>query len=135
MFDKVSEMRNSFRGVDAVKFNILTLIVSEVDTIYLRDKRKNKDDICMSVMKKVLSDLNLTVKCLKDNGRDVPDNIHVEINLLESILPKKLTFDEVKQIVFEKDLKDNKTAQIYFKQTYPNQYDGSDVSSAVKCMS
>lgn len=99
--------------------NLISTIIGELD----RKSKNPSEDEVMSVIKKIRdADLEVTMT----------DQIAKELEFLDDLIPKPLSEDGMKKIVFSLSFTKIGEYMSYFKENYPGQYDGKLLSSIVK---
>lgn len=101
--------------------NLLSTIIGELDRI---TKNPTEDQI-MKVIKKLYES---NKECMKDSS---DESLKIESDFLFQFIPKELSDEEIKNIVNSEDLPNIGAYMKYFKETYPNQYNGSKVKGIV----
>ena len=121
LFNKLSTERVKALGNDKVKYNLYGVIISEI-------QRKNTtnnvpDSEVLQTVKKILQSVQETLTVQST------EQLLQEKSLLEELLPKQLTEEELFKIMKDLVLKDSsfkekKNLFPYLKANYNGQYDG-----------
>lgn len=99
--------------------NLISTIIGELD----RKTKTPTEAEVMSVIKKI-RDANLEVT--------QTEQIVEEIKFLNKLIPKSLSKDEMTSIASDLSFTSMKEYMTYFKENYPGQYDGKELSVIVK---
>lgn len=99
--------------------NLISTIIGELD----RKTKTPTEAEVMSVIKKI-RDANLEVT--------QTEQIVEEIEFLNKLIPKNLSKDEMTSIASDLSFTSMKEYMTYFKENYPGQYDGKELSVIVK---
>lgn len=106
--------------------NVLKVIIGEAGRL---DKAKLDDNAVISILKKVLSGIEESLKYKADD-----DNLTAEKKVVSSYLPKQLSKEEIKDIIKLNSHTTIAEIQKFFKQNYSGQYEGKLVSEVWKEM-
>lgn len=92
LYEEVKLLRQEARKIpeNVIEFNILTLLLGEVETLTKRDGSKPTDQVVMPVIKKLIKSNMDTIKHVA-----LTEKIERENNLLYSLLPKQLSEEEI----------------------------------------
>lgn len=123
------------------KVGFLSMLYSDAMMI-AKNKKKElpSDEECISVIKKIMKGCKDTVAHLEKVphlNRDYAAiyNHDCEIEILYDYLPKQLTKEELMILLEEQDISNIGQTMKFFKDNYPNQYDGKYLSSLIRELS
>lgn len=128
---------------DLLKSNLLSTLVAEAVMVGKNDgNRETTEAETLNIIKKFLKNVNENIKMLDELGKDKNDVLK-EKEILESLLPKQLSPENLEKVVdeivaklSEKSPKMMGTVMAELKKTHDGQFDGKMASEIVKkCLS
>lgn len=130
LLTKIKEDIKLFRKErNSVAVTTLQTLVGELET-----KEKNGviigDAEVISLINVFIKNNNSTLSMLSDQAKQM--KLAGESILLNSYLPKRLSNEEVKQIISENTFESIKEGMDFFRNNYAGQYNGGDVSRLLK---
>ncbi len=130
--DELIKLKMEYRNNDTIK-NLLMGIIADCDRVTTHPTPQQIQDVLKATLKsnkKMLDELE---------GSKLPYEIirlNMENEFIEKYLPKKLSEDDIKNIIEEckgnQGFKTMGEYMKYFKEVYPDQYDGKMLSTIVK---
>lgn len=127
---------------DTMKSNLISTLVAEAVMIGKNDgNRETTEAETLNVIKKFLKNINENLKILDELGKDKASALK-EKEILESLLPKQLSAEELEKIIDsiaaglpEKSVKMMGAVMAELKKTHDGQFDGKSASEIVrKCL-
>ena len=130
----------SMKNKDNLKRDVLRVVLGDMQTLESRQGKISTDE-CVKIIKKLIENLNDSIKLISEDIEKV-DKMHKEVDILQGLLPKELSREEIKNalssekekiIVGDNDGKAIGLAMGYFKskQIVVN---GKEVAEVVKEM-
>ena len=128
---------------DIIKSNLISTLVAEAVMIGKNDgNRETTEAETLNVIKKFLKNINENIKILDELGKDKTAVLR-EKEILEALLPKQLSAQELENIVDgivaklpEKSVKMMGAVMAELKKAHDGQFDGKAASEIVKkCLS
>ena len=124
---------------DTVKGNLLSTLVAEAVMVGKNDgNRETTDAETIAMIKKFLKNVNETLTLMDEMGKDKTETLR-EKEILESLLPKQLSEEELAKVIEEivATLPDKSPRQMgavmaELKKKYDGQFDGKMASGLVK---
>jgi len=124
---------------DTVKGNLLSTLVAEAVMVGKNDgNRETTDAETIAMIKKFLKNVNETLALMDEMGKDKTETLR-EKEILESLLPKQLSEEELAKVIEEivATLPDKSPRQMgnvmaELKKKYDGQFDGKIASGLVK---
>lgn len=121
LYKTIQTERQSALGKDRVKYNLFGVLIAEVQRKTTADDVE--DSVVIQTTKKPLESVNETLKAASN------DQLEAEKVLLEDLLPKQLTSDELLSIMknaisADPAMAEKKNMFPYLKANYDGQYDG-----------
>lgn len=121
LYKTIQTERQSALGKDRVKYNLFGVIISEIQRKTTADDVD--DSVAIQTVKKLLESVNETLKLAAN------EQLEAEKVLLEGLLPKQLTPDELLSIMknaiaADPAMAEKKNMFPYLKANYDGQYDG-----------
>lgn len=104
------------------KTSLLTTLYSEAAMVGKNQNRETTDAEVISVIKKFMKNNEEFRKSI-DKNEDTYFRLQLEYSILESYLPKQLTEQEIKDIVFHQDHETLGDCMKHFKENYSGLYD------------
>lgn len=131
-----SQVAEAVKTRHVVRKNILRVVMGELSTIEGRTGKKSNDAETVKVIKKIVQSNQETQKYL-DAGSERYNILSEENGILESLLPKTLSVDEIVQILSTVDVKTPKEGQaigiaVKYLATNGHTAAGEDVAAAVR---
>lgn len=122
------------------KVGFLSMIYSDAMMI-AKNKKKElpTDEEVLSVIKKVMKGCKETVKHLENHPIEEKElnslnKFKSEIDILEGYLPKQFNGAELLELLHKQDITNMGKTMKFFKDTYPNQYDGKFLAGLIKSL-
>lgn len=136
----MADLKTAMKEKDTVRKNAVTMIRAGILQIEKDNKVELDDEGVMEVIAKQLKQRKDSLADFEKAARaDLIEQTNTEIALLESYLPKQLTFDEVKEIVKEAverlGITEMKQMKVLMADVLPRikgQADGKAVNEAAK---
>lgn len=126
LFDTIKSDRIKARSESVVKYETLTLVMGEVDTIVKRNSSIPDDSMVTTIINKL-------VKSCRETNNLRPDTRLIEqINILQEYLPKQMTEDEIKKALLSEGIVSIPEAHKMMKSKYQGKYDPASLNSALK---
>lgn len=131
------EISEALKANDAKLLSVLRDIKAKITDEEKNNKNQELDEVqTMKVVEKMAKARKQSIDLFeKGNRLELAEKEKYELNILESYLPKKLSYDEVKSIVekmvIEKGLSSKKEMGILIKEfntQYPGMSDGGTIS-------
>lgn len=128
---------------DTIKSNLISTLVAEAVMIGKNDgNRETTEAETLNVIKKFLKNVNENIKILDELGKDKTAVLR-EKEILEALLPKQLSAEELEKVVDgivaklpEKSVKMMGAVMAELKKSHDGQFDGKAASEIVKkCLS
>ena len=124
---------------DTVKGNLLSTLVAEAVMVGKNDgNRETTNAETIAMIKKFLKKVNETLALMDEMGKDKTETLR-EKEILESLLPKQLSEEELEKVIVEivATLPDKSPRQMgavmaELKKKYDGQFDGKTASGLVK---
>ncbi|HNW82378.1 MAG TPA: GatB/YqeY domain-containing protein [bacterium] len=126
-----------------LKSNLLSTLVAEAVMVGKNEgNRETTEAETLNIIKKFLKNVNENIKMLDELGKDKNDALK-EKEILESLLPKQLSSEDLEKVVMEivaklpeKSPKMMGAVMAELKKNHDGQFDGKMASEAVKkCLS
>lgn len=92
------EARNALLAKDELKKSILRVVIGEIDTIVTRENKELTDERVVSIIRKVITSNEETIKAGGDK-----EKLTLENSILFSFLPKTLSLDEIEAFFLNGD--------------------------------
>lgn len=96
----------AMKAKDTLKLQTLRGVKGDADLEHINKKVEINDDLMLSILSRQIKTRNESIKEFeKGNRQDLVDKTKMEVELLQTYLPKQLTKEEIEQIlndVFEK---------------------------------
>ena len=96
----------AMKAKDTLKLQTLRGVKGDADLEHINKKVEINDDLMLSILSRQIKTRNESIKEFeKGNRQDLVDKTKMEVELLQTYLPKQLTKEELEQIlndVFEK---------------------------------
>lgn len=102
------------------------VVIGDINKYEIDTRKEVTDDEAIKIIKKVLKGVNDIIS-YKSTERSL-----TEKEILESYLPKQLSEEEMKSILFKLSLPSMKNYILHFKENYNGMYDGKKLSSMIK---
>lgn len=121
IFERVQQERNSLRKVSTLipEYKILTLLLGEIDTKLKRDGGEPTDEICITIIKKLIKSNEETMK-----RQDPPSLIlGFENQTLGSFLPEQLSPEKIRTVLGTVGFSNGAEAFRYLDRNFSGQYD------------
>ena len=124
---------------DTVKGNLLATLIAEAVMVGKNDgNRETTDAETIAMIKKFLKNVNENLALMDEMGKDKTESLR-EKEILESLLPKQLSEEELEKVIVEivATLPDKSPRQMgavmaELKKKYDGQFDGKTASGLVK---
>lgn len=129
LYEEIKEMRQEARKVpeSVIEFNILTLLVGEVETLTKRDGSNPTDEVVTAIVKKLIKSNMDTLKHIS-----LTEKIERENNLLYKLLPAQLTPEQIETILSGVVFGNVGEAIKFLDNKYPGCYDRAVASKIAK---
>lgn len=127
-----SDQVESRKARDSIKSSLLTTLIGEAEVVG-KNKRNGAptDSEVLALIKKFIDGVNQTIAYIMfDDSVDRMSVLNTEKAILESYMPKQLSYDEIKSELlreFNTELADGKTKGLmmkHLKDKFLGQYDG-----------
>lgn len=97
-----SDIIKAMKEKDNLKLQTLRGVKGDADLEHINKKVEINDELMLTVLSRQIKTRNESIKEFeKGNRQDLIDKTQLEINLLQTYLPKQLTDEEVNQIIDE----------------------------------
>lgn len=116
---------DSRKSKNVVLSNLLSVVIGDINKYEIDTKKEVTDDEAIKIIKKVLKGVNDTI------SYKTSENSLIEKEVLESYLPKQLSEDELRDMLFKLSLPSMKDYMLHFKENYNGMYDGKKLSSMI----
>lgn len=127
LFKDIRTERQSSLGKDRTKYQLLGTLIAEIQR--KTTSEDVEDTVVIQTVKKLLESVNESLKFATDK-----DALEAEKVILENLLPKQLSNDELLAIMLtaieaDPSLKEKKNMFPYLKANYDGQYNGKDANT------
>ena len=128
----------AFKEKNAVIKDVISVIKSRAKLLEVEKRTKNEtltDADMATLIQKLIKELTEAKENYLKVGNDVEvKNLEEQIAFCEKFLPKKLTTEEVKNIILSLDDKSVPSVMKYFKTNYAGAVDMRDVQEVLKSL-
>lgn len=126
LYKTIQTERQNALGKDRVKYNLFGVLIAEVQRKTTAEDVE--DSVIIQTTKKLLESVNETLKVASN------EQLEAEKVLLEDLLPKQLSEDELKEIMIsaiaaDPSMSEKKNMFPYLKANYEGLYDGKTANA------
>mgnify|MGYP000921596712 CR=1 FL=1 len=126
LYKTIQTERQNALGKDRVKYNLFGVLIAEVQRKTTAEDVE--DSVIIETTKKLLESVNETLKVASN------EQLEAEKVLLEDLLPKQLSEDELKEIMIsaiaaDPSMSEKKNMFPYLKANYEGLYDGKTANA------
>lgn len=134
MLNKIKENRVLARKkTDKTEYDILTLLLGEVETIMARGSNEPSDSICISTTKKLIKSNTETLNLLKDLGSETTGRIqHLQNIILTDLLPGEYSESQIREIIQDSELTNIGEIMKFMEANHSGKYDRSLASKIAR---
>ena len=98
----MSEIKKAMLSHDTIRKNVLSLIIAECTSMVASKNIQITDEVVLSLIKKSAKQHKDSIKQFEEGKRyDLATKEKHELDVLEEFLPKMLTEEETRKIIFE----------------------------------
>jgi hypothetical protein len=135
------DLKTALRTGDSIRKSLIQVILGEVALEEGRGASSFRlnDDGVLSVIKKIKKNQDLTKCGYVNSGRDVPEFLNREIEMLEKYLPQQLSHDQIKDLIHDiieeikpSSIKDMGIIVEKFNSEFRGRADGKIVADIIK---
>lgn len=134
MLNKIKEKRAIARKkTNKIEYDILTLLLGEVETILTRGSKESSDSICTSTAKKLIKTNTETLNLLNDpNGETTGRVQYLQNIILMDILPEEYTESQIRDIILDSGLTNIGEIMKFMEANHSGKYDRSLASKIAR---
>lgn len=126
LYKTIQTERQNALGKDRIKYNLFGVLIAEVQRKTTAEDVE--DSVIIQTTKKLLESVNETLKVASN------EQLEAEKALLEDLLPKQLSEDELKEIMIaaiaaDPSMSEKKNMFPYLKANYEGLYDGKTANA------
>ena len=134
LLNKIKENRVLARKkTNKTEYDILTLLLGEVETIMARGSNESSDSICISTTKKLIKANTETLNLLKDLGSETTGRIqHLQNIILTDLLPEEYSESQIREIIQDSSLTNIGEIMKFMEANHSGKYDRSLASKIAR---
>lgn len=134
MLNKIQEKRALARKkINIIEYDILTLLLGEVETIMARGSNESPDSICISTAKKLIKANTETLNLLKDpDGKGTGRIQYLQNIILEELLPEEYSESQIREIIQDSGLSNIGEIMKFMEANHSGKYDRSLASKIAR---
>ena len=134
MLNKIKENRALARKkINKIEYDILTLLLGEVETIMTRGSKESIDSICISTVKKLIKANTETLNLLKDPDGETTGRIQYLQNIiLMDLLPEEYSESQIREIIQDSELTNIGEIMKFMEVNHSGKYDRSLTSKIAR---
>ena len=134
MLNKIKENRVLARKkTNKIEYDILTLLLGEVETIMARGSKESPDSICISTAKKLIKTNTETLILLKDPDGETTGRIQYLQNIvLMDLLPEEYSESQIREIIQDSGLTNIGEIMKFMEANHTGKYDRSLASKIAR---
>lgn len=134
MLNKIKENRiNARKKINKIEYDILTLLLGEVETIITRGSKESSDSICTSTAKKLIKTNTETLNLLNDpNGETTGRVQYLQNIVLMDLLPEEYSESQIREIILDSGLTNIGEIMKFMEANHSGKYDRSLASKIAR---
>ena len=135
MLAEIQESRVKSRRDNKVKYDILTLLLGEVDTLSKRPnfKEEKLQEVIVSTIKKLIKSNQETLDLLKDPDGESTERIQYLQNIiLEELLPEEYSESQIREIIQDSGLTNIGEIMKFMESEHSGKYDRALCSNVTR---
>ena len=134
MLNKIKENRiNARKKINKIEYEILTLLLGEVETIITRGSKESSDSICTSTAKKLIKTNTETLNLLNDpNGETTGRVQYLQNIVLMDLLPEEYSESQIREIIQDSGLTNIGEIMKFMEAKHSGKYDRSLASKIAR---
>ena len=134
MLNKIKENRVLARKkTDKTEYDILTLLLGEVETIMTRGSKESLDSICISTAKKLIKSNTETLNLLNDpDGENAGRIQYMQNIILADLLPEEYSESRIREIIQDSGLTNIGEIMKFMEANHSGKYDRSLASKIAR---
>lgn len=134
MLNKIKENRiNARKKINKIEYEILTLLLGEVETIITRGSKESSDNICTTTVKKLIKSNTETLNLLKDPDGETTGRVQYLQNIvLMDLLPEEYSESQIHDIILNSGLTNIGEIMKFMEANHTGKYDRSLASKIAR---
>lgn len=134
LLNKIKENRVLARKkLNKIEYDILTLLLGEVQTIMARGSKESPDSICISTIKKLIKANTETLDLLKDPDGETTGRVQYLQNIvLMDLLPEEYSESQIREIIQDSGLTNIGEIMKFMEANHSGKYDRSLASKIAR---
>ena len=134
MLNKIKVNRDLARKkTNKTEYDILTLLLGEIETIMARGSKESPDSICISTAKKLIKANTETLNLLKDPDGETTGRVQYLQNIvLMDLLPEEYSESQIREIIQDSGLTNIGEIMKFMEANHSGKYDRSLASKIAR---